>query len=331
MRRAHVYTSRLGTAISRYVALRRALGCAFDGPADIFAHLDRFLVARGPDADLTAESFAAWCLTFTHLMPGTRRRWMELLRNLCLHRRRTEPGCFVPDNDLFPAAHQPKRPHIFTEAEIVQILRTAYTLRHPRSKRLLGAEGLRLAIVLLYTAGLRRGELVRLVISDFDPTDRTLLIRESKFHKSRLIALSGDATREVDAYLEERRRLPHGPDAPLLVVRHRGIRARSGAGLGISLQRLFERAGVRTSTGRVPRVHDLRHTYAVHALLRWYRAGADVQARLPALATAMGHVNVASTAHYLTLIEPLVEAASERFARYFRERISPAPVEGGRP
>lgn len=73
---------------------------------------------------------------------------------------------------------------------------------------------------------------------------------------------------------------------------------------------------VRTAGHRTPRVHDLRHTYAVHALLRWYRKGVDVQAKLPALATAMGHVSIASTAYYLTMLAPIAEAASERFARH---------------
>jgi integrase len=82
------------------------------------------------------------------------------------------------------------------------------------------------------------------------------------------------------------------------------------------MRALFRAADVRTAQGRIPRVHDLRHTYAVHALLRWYRAGVDVQAKLPALATAMGHVSIASTAYYLGFLEPVAQAASARFAQH---------------
>jgi len=84
----------------------------------------------------------------------------------------------------------------------------------------------------------------------------------------------------------------------------------------MALRRLFRHADVHTIGHRTPRVHDFRHTYAVHVLLRWYRQGVDVQAKLPALKTAMGHVSIASTAYYLAMLAPIAEAASERFARH---------------
>jgi integrase len=170
------------------------------------------------------------------------------------------------------------------------------------------------AVALLYTCGLRRGELVRLVLSDYDPRERTLLVRASKFHKSRLVALSADACRELDQYLVARGELGDAPDGPLLVRSGHGIRARSGGGFGRSMRSLFRAAGVRTAAGALPRVHDLRHTHAVHALLRWYRAGADVNAKLPMLATSMGHASVVSTAYYLQLLDPVLQTANDRFA-----------------
>jgi integrase len=171
---------------------------------------------------------------------------------------------------------------------------------------------------LLYTAGLRRGEVVRLTLSDYDPAERALLVRASKFHKSRLVALSKSAAEEMDRYLRARRRLPHHAGAPLLVSNYRGLRAYSGASFGLAMRCLFRAADVRMADGRFPRVHDLRHTHAVHALLRWYRNGVDVQAKLPALATAMGHVSVVSTAYYLSLLEPIAKAASARFEQHCR-------------
>jgi integrase len=322
------FTSPLGPTITDYLALKRALGRRFANEAAVFAHLDHFLAARAPDACvLTAESFAAWSLTLAHLMPTVRRNRMRVVRNLCLYQRRRDPGCFVPDSNGFPAPHTPQRPHIFTEQQIVRLLRIAAKLR-TRLNSPLCAAVFRLAIVLFYTLGLRRGELVRLVLSDYDPTERTLLVRASKFHKSRLVALSEDAAREMETYLQARRRLPHDADAPLLVNRCAGLQAYSGPSLGRSLHGLMRRADIRTAAGRVPRVHDLRHTYAVHALLRWYRAGADVQSKLPALAAAMGHVSIASTAYYLGFLEPVAQAASERFARHCQGVIS-APAGGG--
>ncbi|MGH8187006.1 MAG: tyrosine-type recombinase/integrase [Steroidobacteraceae bacterium] len=242
---------------------------------------------------------------------------MRIVRNFCLYLRRTRPGCFVPDPNGFPQPHVPRRPYIFTEAQIVRLLGVATSLSS-NSTSLLRAAVSRIAIVLLYTTGLRRGELVRLVISDYDATEQTLLIRKSKFHKSRVVALSSSAAREMNQYLRARRRLPHSADAPLLVSNHGGISAYCGGGLGQAMRSLFRLADVRKPDGGFPRVHDVRHTYAVHALLRWYRAGVDVQAKLPALSTAMGHVSIASTAYYLSFLEPVAEAASKRFARHCR-------------
>lgn len=322
------FSSPLGPAITDYLTLKRSLGRKFCDEGYVLAHLDRFLVARDPPCTaLTPAAFASWCLTLAHLSPTTRRSRLRIVRNLCLHIRRTESACFVPDPATFPATQPPRPPHIFSEEEIVCLLRAAAELQ-PRSTSPLHAESYRLAIVLLYTAGLRRGELVRLTLSNYDPVERTLLIRASKFHKSRLVALSLDAAHEMEVYLVARRQLPYSADGPLLVCSYRGLRARSGAGLGAGMRRLFRSAGVRTAAGRLPRVHDLRHTHAVHALLRWYRAGADVQTKLPALAASMGHVSVVSTAYYLALLEPVAQAASERFAVHAAPLLDRLPVAG---
>ncbi len=323
------FSSVLGPAIVSYLALKKALGRRFATETVVMADLDRFLVAgRAEPSALTPDSFAAWSVTLGHLTPTVRRNRMRIVRNLCLYLRRTDAGCFVPDPSGFPSPHPPQRPHIFTVEQIVRLLRVAGDLGSASSSPL-RAEVYRLAIVLLYTLGLRRGELVRLVLSDYDAAERTLLVRASKFHKSRLVALSHDGAREMDRYLRARRRLPHDADAPLLVSSCRGLRAYDGASIGMGLRDLFRRADVRTAMGRLPRVHDLRHTHAVHALLRWYRAGVDVQAKLPVLATAMGHVSVASTAYYLALVEPIAEAASLRFARHCRDVVAAVSGEGG--
>lgn len=321
--------STLGPTITSYLVLKKALGRRYVAETAVLADLDRFLVAQRPGADaLTPSSFTAWSLTLAHLTPTVRRNRMRIVRNLCLYWRRSDSSCFVPDPSAFPSPHAPQRPFIFSEEQIIRLLREAAKLR-PASTSPIRAAVYRLAVVLLYTAGLRRGELVRLTLSDYDPAERTLLVRASKFHKSRLVALSTDAAHEVEVYLQARRHLPHDVDAPFLVSRSGGLRAYTGAGLAQGLRQLFRSAGVRTAQGRPPRVHDMRHTHAVHALLRWYRAGVDVQAKLPALATAMGHVSVASTAYYLAFLDPIAEAASERFAQHSRHIFDHSLCDGG--
>lgn len=317
-------TSVLAPTIQTYLALKRALGRQYAMHERVLAHLDRFLTAR--HADLTSETFAGWCLTLQHLASGNRRNRMREVRNLCLYRRRREPRCFVPDERLFPPIHQAVRPHIFTDVQIGQLL-TATQRRVRTANSPLCPEMMRLAIVLLYTTGMRRGEVTRLTVGDYDPHEHTLMVRASKFHKSRLIPVSTDAAREIDHLLDLRRqqRYPTAAESTLLWHRSRGY---STGGLSATVRSLFRQTGMQTVTGQLPRPHDLRHTFAVTVLLRWYRAGVDVQIKLPFLAHYMGHVSVVSTAYYLQFVEPLAAAASTRFAAACGTLITPS-VTGG--
>jgi integrase len=160
------FSSALAPTIDSYLTLKRALGRQYASQERILAHLDRFLAARG--VDLGPDTFAAWCLTFEHLASGVRRAWMREVRNTCLYRRRREPGSFVPDQRLFPAVHQPIRPHVFTERQVGQLLAAARR-RGPTDNSPLCPEMMRLGIVLLYTTGMRRRELIRLTMGDYDP------------------------------------------------------------------------------------------------------------------------------------------------------------------
>lgn len=320
------FTSAVGPVIARFVALKQALGHRYDAQHGVLARLDRFLAA-GPVSDLTAESFSAWCSSIEHLTPGGRRMQMQLVHQFCRYRRRSEPACFVPDPSQFPLRQPTPQPHVFSEGEIVRLLHVADALR-PWGRSPLYRQVARLALVLLYTSGLRRGELVRLTLGDYDPIEQVLHVRDSKFHKSRIVPLSKDAGREIERYLEDRcrGRFPRDAAAPLLL--HRDS-AYDGNGLRLLVRHLFQLAGIRTAGGRLPRVHDLRFTFALHALLRWYRAGSDVQARLPALATYMGHVSILSTQYYLPVLDVVAEQASERFDRHSARFFAAAPDERG--
>jgi integrase len=323
------FTSAIGTSIARYVALKQALGHRYDIQRYLLTRFDRFLALRGY-LDLTAESFSAWCSSIKHLTPSGRRMRMQIVRQFCLYRRRSEPNCFTPDSSQFPPPQPKPQPYIFSEGEIIRLLLAADTLRtyefsplHPQVARL--------ALVLLYTSGLRRGEVTRLTLGDYDPVERVLLVRNSKFYKSRIIPLSADAVREMQRYLEDRGRsgFPRSPDAPLLVHCRGGVSGYSGEGLWQLMRRLFRSTDIRTTAGRLPRVHDLRFTFAFHALLRWYHMGADVQLRLPSLATYMGHVSILSTEYYLPVLGVVAQTASERFEQHCARFLSSALDERG--
>jgi integrase len=246
------------------------------------------------------------------------------VRSFCLYRRRTEPQCFVPDICSFPPYHQRLKPYIFSEDEVAKLLSAASSLkRNPSSP--LRPEVTRLAIVLLFTTGIRRGELLNLKIADYNPRESTLHIRETKFYKSRLLPINGDIADEIRRYLHVRtqRQFPAFADTPLIWNAARGGRAYTGTGLTDCVKPLLKQCGITTNTGKTPRIHDFRHSFAVNALLRWYKTGTNVEAKLPLLATYLGHGSALSTHYYLHFIEPLRTAASERFANHYGELVSP--------
>jgi len=321
------FSSHLAPVFARYVDLKRALGRRFDLPARTLQNLDRFLHDRKPDyPDLNAAAFQAWCRTHEHVASGVRRVRMLEVRAFCLYRRRTEPQCFVPDIAFFPAYHQRLQPYIFSEAEVASLLSAASSLqRHPSSP--LCPEVIRLAIVLLFTTGMRRGELLGLTLGDYNRREATLRIRETKFYKSRLLPINSGIAAEVELYLSarNRRRLPVVPDTAFIWNATRGGRAYTGTGLRHYLQELLQQCKIVTSKGTLPRIHDFRHSFAVNALLRWYHSGADVDAKLPLLATYLGHGSPVSTHHYLHFVGPLRTAASQRFARCYGQLVAPLP------
>ena len=322
-----VFSSRLAPVFSRYVDLKRALGRRFDVPSRTLQSLDRFLHdERASYPDLNAAAFQAWCRTHEHVSSGVRRVRMLEVCSFCLYRRRTEPQCFVPDPSSFPAYHQRVQPYIFSEAEVGRLLRAASGLkRNPSSP--VRPEVIRLAIALLFTTGMRRGELLGLKIGDYNRQESTLHIRQTKFYKSRLLPLNDSITDEMDQCLRyrTRRKLPVCSDTALIWNASWGGGAYSGTCLRNVLRPLLQKCGIVTPKGKLPRIHDFRHSFAVNALLRWYRAGVDVEAKLPLLATYLGHGSAVSTHYYLHFIEPLRTAASERFARHYGELVSAPP------
>ena len=185
----------------------------------------------------------------------------------------------------------------------------------PPSRSILRALMVRMILLVLYG---RPGEALRLRCCDVDQNERVLTIWDTKFFKSRLAPIGGALSEALEIYRKQRQSLPM----------HVGVRSTffataSGKAISLgSLERVFaqlrEHAGIRRpSTDRwQPRLHDMRHSFAVHRLIAWYREGVDVQARLPLLATYLGHQNLSGTQTYLTMTPELLAEASLRFERY---------------
>jgi integrase/recombinase XerD len=303
--------------VDRYLRRQRSLGRAYVHEEHIIGALRRFL-EQNSCTDIDQAIFQAWCASQRHLSANTRRNRQRIVRNFCLYRQRTEPACFVPDINRLPHRSPYATPVIFGAAEVARMLVMADRLS-PTSSSPLRPAVMRVAVVLLYTAGLRRGELLRLTLADVDPHNGILHIRASKFHKSRIVPLSQDASRELRSYLRKRLQPPlsRSADSPLLCNTKGWVRGYTGTGLREGIQALFRAANVCGADGRVPRVHDFRHSFAVGSLLRWYQQDADVQSNLPKLAMYMGHVSIVSTAYYLRWIPQLAAAASHRLEKHF--------------
>ena len=205
-------------------------------------------------------------------------------------------------------------PYVYTEEEL---LRLTHAVGHLPPGRL-QSHTMQTLLLALYGAGLRIGEALRLVMSDVDLVNRVLNIRLSKFYKDRLVPIGSDLALVLERYIAARRCLGHSEDkdAPFFV-------SDTGARLSIQLaEQVFNRlrkiAEVhRQDGGRYqPRLHDLRHSFAVHRLVGWYRTGADVNLMLPKLSTYLGHLTMSHTQTYLTMTPELLQQASLRFEAF---------------
>ena len=316
-------TSPLVRALAGFLEHKRALGRRYRGEAFLFRRLLAHVRRHGGN-ELDAAAFQRWTRDLSRRHPNTRHASHQIVRRFCLYRRRAEPDCFVPP-EISGRLHPYVTPVIVESNQIARMLKIASGLA-PAPGSPLRAPVNRIAVILLYTAGLRLGELIRLRVGDVEDDGTVLRIRDSKFHKSRLVPLSPSATHELRAYLRRRGRVfSTEAQTPLLCNRSRnGPRAYSKPGMWDVVHRLFVLAAVRDASGRTPRVHDLRHTFAIQALIRWYRMGDDVQSSLPKLALFMGHVSIESSAYYLRWVPALRDLASKRFEGRFGRLI-----EGG--
>ena len=251
--------SAIDDSIDHYLDRQRALGRGYRTEEDVLRSLSRSLASTG-SADLDFATFEQWCASHRGLTGNVRRNRQRIVRNWCLYRQRDEPACFVPDPNRFPRPHPHQAPVIVKPEQIARMLVAADAVQ-PTAGSSLRPKVLRLATVLLYCAGLRRGELLRLQLGDVNSRNAVLRIRQSKFHKSRWVPLSRDAGDELRRYLQQRQRrwgLPAPGDALLCHGTGRCI-GYTGTGLSRGLHELMETADVHGLDGRRPRIHDLRH------------------------------------------------------------------------
>lgn len=322
MSAAQLEPSTFTQEVTVYLRHYRALGLRYRGVEHVLSRLGRYLAQNGAQ-DLDRSLYEGWCCSHATLHANSRRKAEQIVYRFCLYRRRSDSTFFVPDVDTFSRLCPYVRPVIVEPEQVARMLAVADQLACHSNSPLYPAVA-RIATILLYTAGLRSGEVRRLRVEDVEDGGSVLHIRESKFHKSRLVPLSESAQMEVQRYLLRRATFAAGsPDrGPFLCNRsRRGICAYSTAGFEGLIHRLFKLAAVVDDEGRVPRVHDLRHSFAVQTLIRTYRDQGDPQALLPKLALYLGHVSIESTIHYLRLVPAVARLASSRFEVAFGRQV----------
>jgi integrase/recombinase XerD len=207
-------------------------------------------------------------------------------------------------------------PYVYSTDELRRLVDAASALHVGHSR--LQAPMYRTLILVLYGSGLRIGEALGLTLRDVDIVERVITVRKTKFFKTRLVPIGPKLAQELAAHVERRRQLPMpaGEDSALFTTRTG--KAWPYQHVITLFQRVRRAASIDCPAGeaRPPRLHDLRHTAAVHRVVAWYRTGKDVQRLLPQLATYLGHVDIKSTQRYLRMTPELLQEASQRFAHY---------------
>ena len=224
-----------------------------------------------------------------------------------------------PLPELRPKLPPPQTPYVYTTDELRRLLDATATVAHSPCSRLQSMT-YRTLLLVLYGAGLRISEAIGLTVAHVDLTERVLSVRNTKFYKTRVVPIGPQLAGALTTYLERRSTLamPQAQDSAFLCSRTGHRLAYQSVISMFQLLRLEAGISCPPSEPRPPRLHDLRHTAAVHRVLAWYRSGQDVQQLLPRLATYLGHADIDSTQRYLQMTPDLMQEASKRFAAYAR-------------
>lgn len=302
-----LFSSPLAEELEAFVAYRRMLGHSYHRAVYTLRSFDRYVAAHGPAKGTMPlpDLLRGWLSQRPGRKAVSAAMDLGALRQFCRYRRRFDPDGFVPARDGASLPIQSDFvPHIFSPEQVRALLDEAMRLRCR-----LARPAIRTLILILYCTGLRFGDAVRLAIADVDLDRRVLCVRECK-GRTRWVPFRTDLARELRGYRAERDRLvPPQPHAPFL-VRPDG-QAFSVKGASGIVRGMLRRLGFKPPCGRVgPRPYDLRHTFAVHRLVSWHRAGVDVHSRFPWLSAYLGHDDLMGTEAYLRATPELMERAS---------------------
>jgi site-specific recombinase XerD len=307
-------TSPLATYIQKLITLRQACGRDYHSQAKLLEYFDRFLVQQKiKGTRITRPIIERYQASLSHLTPRGQANRMCVVRQLCEYLTRYDPKTFIPEPMKTISSFSARKSYIYSASELDSLMAAALELTPVGSLRpytfytLLG---------LLYSTGIRIGEACALNLESFDTSKQCLYIAQGKFHKARWIGLSDSTCLAIQYYLDQRLvKKPNTPDDPLFL--NQRARRLNHCTVGHTFHKLLGQCNITYSKQSGPRLHDLRHSFAVHRLLAWYQDGQDINARLPMLATYMGHVDMQSTQVYLRPTAELLGYVSDRFHGHY--------------
>jgi integrase/recombinase XerD len=296
----------LRDALDDYLALRRALGFRLATAGRLLGQFVSWLEARGVSTITTAGALE-WATLPAGASPAWQAIRLAAIRGFTAYLHGTDPSVQVPPAGLIRRGNDRATPYLYSDADISAIITAAGALR-PRFR----AATYQALISLLAVSGIRIGEALALDSNDLDADDGVLIVRDAKFGKTRLVPLHPSTTAALTRYSALRDEQHPRPAAPALFLSTAGTRLLH-SNVGLTFSQLTAQAGLtRRSAACRPRIHDVRHSFAVATVLGWYRDGADVAAMMPRLSTYLGHTDPKHTYWYLSAAPELMALAGDR-------------------
>ena len=311
----YTFRSPLAHRLQAFLEIRRAFGRKGKADQKIPTSLDRFLGSEWkPGQTITPIMVEHWIQDMNHLSVGTRINRLSLLRQFCVYLSQFDSRTCLVHRSFLPRRIRPA-PHIYSQQEICSILAAARKIGPPGSLR---PAVISTVIGLLAATGLRIGEALKLTLADIDISRQLLTIREGKFNKSRYVPISQSTAHRLDIFLRQRQKAGFSTASTTPAFISPNGRAYTPVRVCQIFLEVVRSLGLRGPKGQPgPRLHDFRHTFAVHRLTQWYRDEKNLAPKLPLLATYMGHTSLVGTEVYLRATTELLESTSQRFHSRF--------------
>lgn len=318
------FQSSLSQSLEQFVAMHQASGTDYQSQSRLLMRFDRFVCLQKDLTGLVTQSmFQGYLTTCDQMKPRYKANCLGVVRQFCRYLVQTQPDCYIPQWCTAKSSEDSYNPYIIKAEELSQLLNRAMQLPPQSSLRPLMFTTI---FGLLYCTGIRVGEALALNVDDLELSQQRLIIRQGKYHKSRWIYLSGSLCNQLESYLSQRQCVLCREQSSPLFISLRKTRLAHPT-LTATFKKLCQQCAIHHH-GIKPRLLDLRHSFATQRILQWYRQGEDVQSKLVALATHMGHVDIFSTQVYLHAIPELKQLVSQNFKRHCQTMIvKPSPTK----